>query len=247
MILYRGPSALDGQTIVAIATLATSNRKTGDMVQTWILVEGESPLEASREGSDASVCGDCPHRWATGGGCYVNLGQAPNSVWKAYQRGIYDAPEHVERVVAALQRGTPLRIGSYGDPAAVPVGVWRDLLDIAGDGAKWTGYTHQWRHASPYQGFLMASVDTHEEAEEARANGWRYFRVGSGTGAIGEIECLAETRQLTCAECGLCNGTKNGARKTVGNIYINPHGALVGRVEAAVSEKARRSAALAVL
>ena len=37
-ILYEGPSALDGAPIVVIATMETSNAKTGAMVQTWILV-----------------------------------------------------------------------------------------------------------------------------------------------------------------------------------------------------------------
>ena len=36
-VLHEGPSPFDGQPIVSIATLHSSNRKTGDMVQTWIL------------------------------------------------------------------------------------------------------------------------------------------------------------------------------------------------------------------
>ena len=36
-IIYDGPSMLDGEPIVAIATMKTSNRKTGEMVQVWIL------------------------------------------------------------------------------------------------------------------------------------------------------------------------------------------------------------------
>ena len=35
-VLHEGPSPFDGQPIVSIATLHSSNRKTGDMVQTWI-------------------------------------------------------------------------------------------------------------------------------------------------------------------------------------------------------------------
>ena len=57
-VIYRGPSLLDGAPIVAIATMQTSNRKTGNMVQTWILREDVSPVEASKAGADASVCGD---------------------------------------------------------------------------------------------------------------------------------------------------------------------------------------------
>ncbi len=68
--LYRGPSALDGSPIVAIATgikRPSANAKTGAMVQVWILPDnGENPLESVRSGEDASVCGDCPLRGILG-------------------------------------------------------------------------------------------------------------------------------------------------------------------------------------
>jgi hypothetical protein len=35
--LWRGASVIDGSPIVYIATLSSSNRKTGNMIQTWIL------------------------------------------------------------------------------------------------------------------------------------------------------------------------------------------------------------------
>jgi hypothetical protein len=59
-ILYEGKSVLDGAPIVYIATLSTSNRKTGDMVQTWILRSDINPVEASKQKLDASICGNCP-------------------------------------------------------------------------------------------------------------------------------------------------------------------------------------------
>src|SRR5690349_13631841 len=116
------------------------------MVQTWILRADRDPLAASQAGLDGSVCGDCPHRWSLDGGCYVNLGQAPVSVWRAWKRGAYSGDERTALVNTALATGTPLRIGSYGDPMAVPASVWTDLLDIAraSGRATWTGYTHRW-------------------------------------------------------------------------------------------------------
>lgn len=42
-ILYRGPSLLDGQPIVAIAIVKSDNAKTGNMVQTYILREDIDP------------------------------------------------------------------------------------------------------------------------------------------------------------------------------------------------------------
>jgi hypothetical protein len=76
-ILYKGPSVLDGAPIVVIATMSTNNGKTGDMVQTWILRDDVSPLEATKTGQDSSVCGECPHRHYLGGACYVTVFQAP--------------------------------------------------------------------------------------------------------------------------------------------------------------------------
>jgi hypothetical protein len=55
IVLYRGPSLLDGSPIVAIATIGSTNVKTGPMVQTWILRADMNPLEASSQwGSGAA-------------------------------------------------------------------------------------------------------------------------------------------------------------------------------------------------
>ena len=61
-VLHEGPSPFDGQPIVSIATLHSSNRKTGDMVQTWILPRDLHPLDAVKTGQDSCICGNCPHR-----------------------------------------------------------------------------------------------------------------------------------------------------------------------------------------
>jgi hypothetical protein len=48
LVLWRGASLLDGAPIVAIVTglaAGSSNRKTGDMLQTWILREDMAPTE----------------------------------------------------------------------------------------------------------------------------------------------------------------------------------------------------------
>src|SRR4051812_44690746 len=83
VVLYRGPSELDGTPVVAVATAIarrSKNPKTGGMIQTYILADnGEDPIQAARSGGDAAVCGDCPHRPVNGklGSCYVNLIQGP--------------------------------------------------------------------------------------------------------------------------------------------------------------------------
>jgi hypothetical protein len=68
VILYRGPSLLDGKRIVVVATgLArrSKNPKTGNLVQTYILADqGEDPIRAWLNGGDESICGTCPPRRA---------------------------------------------------------------------------------------------------------------------------------------------------------------------------------------
>jgi hypothetical protein len=82
-IIDRGLSPIDGQPYVAILTLKSTNRKTGDMAQVWILREDINPVEAVQSGKDVSICGDCPHRKQQDGtrSCYVNVGQGPNSIY----------------------------------------------------------------------------------------------------------------------------------------------------------------------
>jgi hypothetical protein len=84
-IIYQGPSLLDGAPIVVIANYSKSNRKTGGVVQTYILRADMNPLEASKTGADFSICGDCKHKGtpttdktrktAAKRTCYVILGQ----------------------------------------------------------------------------------------------------------------------------------------------------------------------------
>ena len=88
MIIYSGPSKLDGQPIVAIATgldSPTENNKTGDMIQVWILLQSMAPHHAVAMGADSSVCGNCSKRRGKGGDCYVIPFQAPLGGWTAWQ------------------------------------------------------------------------------------------------------------------------------------------------------------------
>lgn len=91
-IVWEGESWWDGTPIVCIVTLKTSNRKTGQMAQVWILAADISPLDAIRTGRDNSICGSCIHRGIDGfasRSCYVDVAKAPSAVWSAYKRGVY--------------------------------------------------------------------------------------------------------------------------------------------------------------
>lgn len=225
MILYDGPSRIDGQPIVAIATgydRPSKNTKTGSMMQVWILHRDSSPVSAVMTGADKAICGNCRHRGTLGNRtCYVNVGKAPNNVWKKYQQGGY---AHATNLIQ-FGTGRLIRLGAYGDPAAVPTDVWKRLtLGARG----WTGYTHLWKLRPSLKSLLMASVDTEQEHLLAKSMGWRTFRVKPTTKpetVMGEIVCPASEEmghRATCASCLLCNGARVGdVRK---DISILAHG-----------------------
>jgi hypothetical protein len=249
IVLYRGPSRLDGSPIVAIATLESSNRKTGDMVQTWILRDDMLPLEAVREGADDAVCGDCPHRRSTGGACYVNVGQAPQSVYRTYARGRYVDMSRDLQGAALVVRGRMVRLGAYGDPLAVPAEVWRALTAHA---KGHTGYTHQWRRegADEYRTLVMASCDSPSEHASASLRGWRTFVVLGPDDAPPErtFECLSDAKGTSCEDCGACDGAKAGRVLQAASVWIRVHGALASRFDsAAIASRARRVDLLRVI
>lgn len=236
-VIYSGPSLIDGSPIIVVAIIQSANGKTGNMVQTNILRADVDPLTASRTGQDVSICGNCTHRGtphdgtngkrtANGRTCYVNLGQGPLIVWKGIQRGIY--PTATPEQTRAIGRARMVRLGTYGDPQAVPATVWDNLLSEA---QGWTGYTHQ-HNASPDYSRLMASADTPAQAAGFHAKGIRTFRVipvkqweAQGRAAMLKTEALCPASKesgykATCDTCRLCSGSSTRAR----SIAIVAHG-----------------------
>lgn len=232
-VLWSGPARYTRAPIVLIATgfgRPSTNEKTGPMIQTYILCEDVSPVDAVKTGADESICGDCAFRplLADKGApaCYVNKGHGPLAVWRANTVGRYPGLEPAAAGALAAQLGRPIRVGTYGDPAMVPVGVWRRLLAAAG--GRHTGYTHQWRRAPFLRGLCMASADSESDMRDARAAGWRTFRVGLEP-AEGEIVCPASIeagKRTTCAQCGLCDGSR-GSDDRRKSIVIRPHGGAI--------------------
>lgn len=227
-VFYDGPSLIDGQPIVGIATLKSRNGKTGDMVQTYILRADTAPLEAIASGEDVSICGDCMHRGVDGRKrtCYVDVGKSVSQVYWAWFRGSYpllalDDP----RVVKALS-GRRLRMGAYGDPAAIPFEAWRALVALA---MGHTGYTHQWRQAwaQALRGLVMASADTAAERDLAHSMGWRTFRVRAEHDPLGEREfnCPASPEggnRRQCITCLACDGASRSVAQA--SVAIVVHG-----------------------
>lgn len=229
-IIYRGSSQIDNEKIIVVATKNSKNVKTGNLWQTWILREDINPLEAVYTGQDYSICGKCIHRGRNGKGrsCYVNVTQAPLQVWKCYHRGRYKTLN--SRALKVFGRklflsGAKVRVGSYGDPMAVPIHVWQTLLyDMK---VKHVGYTHQWkmkRLKPALYKFLMASCESREERVKAKKLGFRTFRVRIPNSEFlpGEIICPASTVKRTCETCMACNGSKPNDGRV--DVVIDGHG-----------------------
>ena len=237
-IVYNGPSMLDGKPIVAIVTTGSSNVKTGAMAQLWIMRSDIDPVTASRTGADEAVCGTCPHRGkpteldhgqAQQRACYVVLAQAPLGIYKAFRRGVYPMARTVD-AIAAVGAGRMVRVGAYGDGAALPAWITSALIR---DAAGHTAYSHQ--AGRPGARFeperYMASVESKQAAEDAWSRGWRTFRIVADAADIvrgHEIECPSD-RGVKCADCGLCGGGQVKAK----SIAIVKHGSGAKYVEVA--------------
>lgn len=238
-IIYSGPSKIDGSPIVAIYIQGSNNSKTGSMAQVYILQADIDPITANRTGVDYGICGDCPHRGtanpnktkglANGRSCYVNLGQGPNQIYKAFKAGKYQ-PATLEEL-PDIGEGQMIRLGAYGDPLAIPSHIFRALLSKA---KGHTSYTHASgllpdSTLSPH----MVSADTPLQAQAMHDKGLRTFRVipistwqqeGSKALLKGEILCPASKEagsKVQCLDCGLCAGQTIKAK----SIAIPAHGA----------------------
>jgi hypothetical protein len=235
-VLYRGPSMIDGQPIIVIATGLEdggSNSKTGPMVQIYIIRADQNPLQAVQRGDDVSICGTCIHMGRivtdpkTGRlknierSCYVTLMHGPRVVWDGLQRGIYpDVTPAKARKLLARKR---CRIGAYGDPGAVPIQIWQVALQLVDE---LTGYTHRWREVPELADFCMASCDSEADRIMAKALGFRTYRVRpkGEPKAKGEGHCPAAPemgKAVQCAYCLLCGGHRSGGKA---DITIEAHG-----------------------
>ena len=202
MLLYKGPSAINGEPIVAIATGThnpSQNKKTGAMVQVWILHAKYFPTIAVKKGEDEAICGDCKHRNKS---CYVNVFQAPTNIWRSYIKGLYKKTKVPQAV-----KNRFVRIGAYGDSAALPPELYAKLIKYS---KGHTSYTHQWHKpwGQHLKGTSVASVDSVEEYKQAKRAGWQTFRVykeGEDI-LITEQTCPANLFDISCLDCLRCDG-----------------------------------------
>ena len=207
------------QNTVQIITFASANVKTGDMAQVWILNKHIDPVTAKKTGEDSKVCFNCTHRLHNT--CYVNVGQAPQAVYKAYKAGKY-APLDLD-VLKGMIKWKAVRFGAYGEPVLIPLYL---VQFIAKHSRGFTGYTHQWKKLEylEYRDYFMASCDNDDDVLLAHDYGFRSFRVqktGDTTRQANEIECPNIATGVQCRDCQLCDGGNKSQGK---NIVVPVHG-----------------------
>ena len=222
IVFYNGPSEIDGKPIIAVATgfkSKSDNPKTGPVIQTYILPKHAIPTQCRKDGTITSVCGDCKMQKLKM--CYTNMKHGSNQIFKSWKNGRYEKLS-MHNYLNFWHK--TVRMGSMGDPAAVPIEVWEKIMKIAGSVV---GYSHQWRRChQKLQQWCMASVDTTKEQREAQRMGWRTFRIRLPQESIqkNEFMCPASNEagnKTTCNKCLGCGGHGSKAKR---NVCIVVHG-----------------------
>lgn len=215
---------------IATLVLSSKNVKVGDASATYASIDGSCPS-------------DCAHR---NSGCYAQSGNVGIHVSRlnatSNQRAREDAREvaraEAREIRAAVKAGLdvrPLRIHVSGD-ARTPSAALEISRAVEGWRQPVWSYTHAWKRV-PRENWgkvsVLASVDNPEDislafergyapaivVEKHPENGKAYVREDG----VKVIPCPAQTRDVTCVQCGLCmNGNKLHAQKAA--IAFAAHG-----------------------
>lgn len=209
---------MPGRKIVLIAKRNDNNKKTGMMIQLAIL---DIDIDQKKnDGTEPNGQGCSKSQCSAFDGCYVaafhfhiirmqqalelyKSGKLPKISWKQFKKLIKKSK-------------TPIRIGEYGDPTALPFELVKELTDIA----EHTGYTHQWRTCDQrFSQLLFASVENQADADLAESMGWKYFAVNLEPVKGKSISCPAESKKTQCSRCLICSGNKSKY-----HVVIKAHG-----------------------
>ena len=239
VVLWAGPSRLDGAPIMVVAScvrVPSENGKTEDMIQVAIMSQTHAPMDAWILGLDGSVCPvSCIHRSKPRGGkgsCYVSKARLYDT-WRAaiaylakHGKNGRIEPDHLP---LDYFKHAHMRFGMEGDPSAVPLHVWQYL---AAQVARWTGYTADWANlAQDWADLFMASVSSIPDMLRAKSLGWRPFfssfdpKDDAAAVTAGLRLCLAESKAAVgCSRCGGCDGNQKGTKRA--GFFLPTHGAI---------------------
>ena len=204
---------------------ASNNDKTGHTIQTYFIDKTRLTTEPKIFGSKCHDCSAVNY-------CYVTRDKI--SVRKALKKLINGENTSYklvtfEHALLAIKysRMEAIRLGTYGDPSIMGI----DHLIAICETKKHLSYTHFWKDEAlqDLKKICMASTASMYEDLEAKALGWRTFRVRLTKDAPilpSSIQCLYENKDIQCIKCGLCNGIAlDNKRKNVADIWVYGHGA----------------------
>lgn len=220
----------DGKNVFVIRKGKTSNDKISDgseLIQTYTFSIDQWKLASTSKGFgmkkffslDGSNCLDCPFSGNQGkGGCYTHKFQQyvgfVSMLRSIKASDLTPLDEDKSKRIIEMSRGVYVRFGTYGEPSLIPIGLVRNIADVA---KSWTGYTHQWEKdwSQPFKDYFMAS-----RHETDSVNGWRSFQalsVSKMRESFG-VGCPASKEggyKSNCATCGLCSGLLGKGKKDV--------------------------------
>jgi hypothetical protein len=133
-----------------------------------------------------------------------------------------------------------IRVSDIGDPSSCSDEQITEIKTLAQRARlALVGYTHKWRTDPRWKGLLMASCETLEAADQARAAGWKaatFLPTPTTTHTPAGhriIQCPAEKApgKVTCNNCRLCDGSRPGPV-----IGFTPHGNGASRIRALINK-----------
>lgn len=203
--------------------LTTTNRKTGDMVQNFILpISWFETNESISKLSDKEICGDCIHSQSKNKSCYVRKGFSNvgliSKVKSIRKMGIDKIPylnDDVLDLLKVVLKNNPIRFGAYGEAVLMGENLIKEITKVA---SYWTGYTHQFHKNLWSKDYFMASVETEFANKVATDLGFRTFFVSNELIYNNMVNCPAskeQNKKSTCENCKLCMGTQSKGKSVI--------------------------------
>ena len=229
--IWEGASRYTGRPVRAVVK-GHVNDKVGKCLGLWVVPAHTHAMDSVRTRDDRDQCGDCTHAAHNGKTCYTH----------ASTRILWNAPKGTggtlwQTLGGVSRQVSHLRSAVYGDIGALPAEAVQAVRELRGNlNMRPLGYTHAWSTRPDLAADHMASVDSVQEAQEATAKGWRYFRTRLPGAPLlaGEVQCPAtpEARRanpITCTQCGLCSGNARPGLPSVSAWRHEPAAKAAGR------------------
>ncbi len=181
--IYKGPSRINGKEIIAVLTVNSSNKKTGDM----------SELRIIEVDADTST-----------------LPKDTITVWKTYQNGDYPL---VDAKDFRIFQDFPIMFSAYGDPYAIPEQILFELYTVASKVTSYTHQWERPDAASlkTFSMAVVNNLVDYNRALAAGWRTYRVKQSNEAL-QKNEMLCSYESSQVQCKDCNLCSGNQSATK-----------------------------------